>query len=385
MRLKLSLVLSVIIIIFSIVYIIDLLRQDFVFNRESTYESLVTVWTTTPGLSTTLEGINEVEHVKVSVKQFHNFESLQEALELAQINHALPDVVEVDSHYGMHEVMENFSPFPVENNLKNDSEFHLSIYDSFQDQDLLYAYPLGMEIPLLYLSQSIIQNDLDVDPYPFQTVEKLSNYKLIQDKIDDRNLSGDFWFFHIDQNIPWYWNAYQFSNPQDDKLTFEEVWKNLTIDFEMIPLLDHHRAITRFTNLEIGALITSSKHLLTVQRLIGNDFEFEVQPFIAKEGDDILVGGNGLVMLSENPSIPKLLEYLNDPDIQLELLSKTGWLPTQSELLENSTFIHRLPMSKYLNKLIVYEEDFVGEKFNGNSREKWMEKINQAHNIEIMN
>lgn len=385
MRLKLFLLLSMIICIISIVYIIDLLREDFLFDRELSDETTITVWTTTPGLSITLEDLSIKEPVKVNVKQFRDFGSLLEMLELSKVNNELPDMVEVDTHYGIYEMMARFSPFSVDDMVENVEKFHPSIYDSFQENHQLYAYPLGTEIPLLYMSQSVISNGIDLHPYPFQKVDQLSLYKEIQDKINEKNLKKEFRFFHTGPNIPWYWEAHQATEGEDSILSFNEAWYKLAIDYKLIPILENHKAITQFANVEVGVLITSSKNLLTVQQLIGNDFEFEVRPFTKQVGDPILIGGSGLVLLTENPGIPKLIGYLDDQDVQLELLSKTGWLPTQTNQLQNESFIRRLPMSKYVSKLVDNEENFVGHSFKNKSREKWQEIIEQVQTIEIKN
>lgn len=382
MKLKITLILSIIACGISIVYIIGLLRQDFVFNRELSDVNTINVWTTTPGLSLTLEGFNTTESLKVTVKQFRDFDSLLEMLELAKLNHELPDLVEIDSHYGMYEVMARTTPLAFDNIVKDIDDYHPSIIDSFEDDNHLYAYPLGIEIPLLYMGQAVINNGTEIAPYPFQGEEQIAIYKEIQDKINEKNLNKTFRFFHFNSDIPWYWEAFKVSKGRDLKITFDEAWHKLAIDYELIPILENHKAITKFTNVEAGVLITGSKNLLTVQQLIGNNFEFEVRPFTTKIGDPILINGSGLINLTENNNIPKLLDYLGDHEVQLELMGKTGWLPAKTTLLQNESFIQRLPMSKYISKLVINESDFVGQSFEGNSREKWLEIINKMQTIE---
>ncbi|MEC5423468.1 hypothetical protein QGM71_08150 [Virgibacillus sp. C22-A2] len=146
------------------------------------------------------------------------------------------------------------------------------------------------------MNRSILNNHLPEEStiYPFSTEESLKEYEKIQGKSNGKNEADRFWLFHFDQNIPLYWNSYRGGTSIGETYTFEEMWNMLVNEYELIPPLDNHMAITRFSNMEVGVLITTSQHLQTIQDLIGNSFEFEVEPFISNNRDSVQIVGNGL-------------------------------------------------------------------------------------------
>ncbi|MEC5423469.1 hypothetical protein QGM71_08155 [Virgibacillus sp. C22-A2] len=101
MKLKLLFILSICVVIISIVYILNLLNQDFVLSKEDDYKSTISVWITTPGLASTLEQFQTESNIKVNVRKFSDVDSLLEELNLSAENREGPDVVEMNSNYGM--------------------------------------------------------------------------------------------------------------------------------------------------------------------------------------------------------------------------------------------------------------------------------------------
>lgn len=386
MKVKLFLIASVITLVISVVYIAGLLNQDFVLNKESKYKSTINVWTTTPELSTLLTSFQSQTNIKVNVKQFQNSKLLMEELELTKINNNTPDIVEVSSLYEINNVKDNHTIYPLES-LVRENIFHQSITDSFSYKNTLYAYPLGIEVPTMYVNHSFINKNSHSDLYPFQSEKYLQQYKELQQQIDNKSTSKPFWLFHFDNQVAWYWNAYKLSSVYDSTKDFKEIWNDLIKKYKLLPPLDNRMAITRFANFEVGALVSSSEHLQSIQQLIGNSFELEVYPFIVKPTDKILVSGKGLVVLTdktkEEDNLKQLFQFLNTKDVQLDLLSKTGWLPSQQKLLDSALFIHDLPMSKYLSKLTEFEKNFVGNEFSENSESQRKGVQNTVNNTEM--
>lgn len=383
MRVKVLFIISLVCLFVSIFYIADLLKEDFILTKNTEYDSTIEIWTVTTSLTPIIKNFQNELNVKVNHKRFIDDDSLIEELKLAKINDDFPDLIEVSSNYSMDEVVSEFSVFSIEQFMEDGSSpFHKSIINSFSDKDILYAYPLGIEIPLIFKNKSILKKFSTDRMYPFLQENDFKDYQKKQKEIR-KNLRSNFWLFHFDEDLPLYWSAHESSRAFDKDLLFEDTWEWLISEYELLPPLDSHMAITRFTNYEIGALITTSKQIQTIQHLVGNSFELEVSPFIPNEDDNLYVIGNGFVILNENERINDFFSYMSRKEIQLELLSKAGWIPAHRDHLNNNyTFINQLPMAKYIKKIIEHEEQFFGRSFNESTIDQWQKVLNIVENIE---
>lgn len=361
LRRKVLFFVSIIGVITLVIYIVLLLNQDFALTREDNSKKTLNIWTTTPRLSHVLHQFEVQSDVKIKLKRFRDNESVMEGLKLALEEKQLPDLVELNSHTGIEEILKDYNLISMsEFSPELPEMFHQSIVDNFSVNDNLYAYPLGIEIPLMLINQSFINDEVDMHMYPFSNDEQLMIYQAFQDKVNEYS-NNDFWLFHFDENIPWYWASNQLSKGANVNISeFWDAWYQVTGQYKIVPKLDHRMALTRFTNMEVGILVTSSNNLQTIQQSIGNNFEFMTSPFLSQENSHILVSGTGLVALNNNIEIMNLFNYLNEEDTQKNLLSKTGMLPSRNDLLEDKVFIQNLPMSKHLTNLIEYKEQFIG-------------------------
>lgn len=361
MNKKILFFISIICVILLITNIISLLNQDVDLNREDSTKASIHIWTTTPRLSYILHQYEIQSNVRINLKQFHDTEALLEELEFLRTENAFPDLIEMDARNGIDSLPNDYDPIPLEK-LAPDMAglFHESIVDNFSEEHGLLAYPLGIEVPLLLVNQSFIDNQSGMIVYPFQSGSHLNTFEELQKSVNENNHSKNFWFFHFDENIPWYWTSHKLSASSESRSDFQRMWKDLTRTYNLMPPLDHHMALTRFSNMEIGVLISGSDNLQTLQKSIGNDFEFEAHPLLLRRDDNILVSGHGMIALRNKEEIKDLFTFLNHKEVQQDLLSKTGSLPAQIALLESKSFMQSLPMSKYLTGLTGYRDQFIG-------------------------
>ncbi|MCJ7841665.1 extracellular solute-binding protein [Lederbergia sp. NSJ-179] len=383
MKLRVLFLLSVCIVVLSIIYTINLINQDFVLNKEDEYEDTMTIWMTTPGLLSSIHHFEEKAKIKANIKQFHNQETLLEELALAQTEGDFPDIVEVSSSYGLDEVVAVGNPYSSEEmGQELFAPFHKAILENFYYTDGLYGYPLGVELPIIVINRSILNNHFAENQFltPFSSDESLETSKLIQDRINHNNQTKPFWLFHFDEDIPYYWEAYQYTRENSDN-SFERYWTNLVKKYQLMPPLDEHMAVTRFSNMEIGALITTSSKLQMIQELIGNTFEFEVLPLLDSR-EPLFISGNGFVALDNGEKVRRLYQFLGQEDVQLEILQNTGWMPTRKTLMTNETFIYQLPMAKYLYHLVQENNKFHGQEVTEGSRNIWKNIQEKAKEIE---
>ncbi|GIN58351.1 hypothetical protein J8TS2_26700 [Lederbergia ruris] len=383
MKLRVLFLLSVCIVILSTVYTINLINQDFVLNKEDEYEDTMTIWMTTPGLLSSMNHFEEESKIKVNIKQFNNQATLLEELALAHTEGNLPDIIEVGSSYGLDEVVKIGNPYSSEEiGQELFAPFHEAILENFYYTDELYGYPLGMELPIIMINRSILNNHFAEDQLitPFSSDDSLETYKLIQDRINHNNQTKPFWLFHFDEDIPYYWEAYQYTREGSD-ISFERYWTNLVKEYQLMPPLDEHMAVTRFSNMEIGVLITTSSKLQMIQELIGNTFEFDVLPLL-DSGELLFISGNGFVALDNGGNIRQFYQFVGQEDVQLEILKNTGWMPTRKTSMSNETFIYQLPMAKYLIHLVQENNRFHGQAASEGSRNIWKNIQEKAQEIE---
>ena len=363
MKLKLFLVVSILIMGLSISYIISMLNQDFVLSQETKYEATLNVWTTTPELSVILKRFQEKTNIQMNVKQFQNSELLMEELELTKLNDKVPELVEISAEYGIGTMRREYGIRPIDGLLETEA-FHLASRELFSEDAGLYAFPLGIEVPVLYYNKTLLPDKIKKEAFPFQGEQALEQLKDFQDKKNTGSPNKQFWLFHFDEKLSWYWDSYKLSHGARNASQLADSWNILHDESELVPPFDSPMAITRFVNSEIGALASGSKHIYTIQQLIGNRFEFEVEPFRDQPNDWILIAGKGLVATDNSETDPadlkRLFEFLNSQEVQIQLLSATGMLPAQKELLESTNFIQELPMAKYLLPLGEVHPYFTG-------------------------
>lgn len=363
MKVKISLVISLLVLSMSIAYIITLLNQDFVLSKETKFEATLNVWTTTPELSELFNEFQDQTNIKMNVKQFQSPELLMEELELTKLNNNVPEVVEVSSSFGIDKMREEYDIQSIDG-LVDTHYFHKAAKQLLSSEDNLYAYPLGLEVPVFYFNKTLLSDESGQKAYPFKDEEVLKEYKVYQDKKNNGATKRPFWFFHFDENIEWYRDAYVSASESNSASQFDQYVEMLQNEYELIPLFDSPMAISRFVSFEIGTLTTSSKHIQTIQQLIGNRFEFEVHPFIENRNDNVLVAGKGLAVMklpeTDNDNLRLLFDYLNSEETQVQLLGATGMLPSLNRLVDNEKFVQGLPMGKYLMPLAKFNANFTG-------------------------
>ncbi|EGA90855.1 hypothetical protein GPDM_03135 [Planococcus donghaensis MPA1U2] len=363
MKLKVFLIVSILIMVLSVSYIISMLNQDFVLSQETKYEATLNVWTTTPELSVILKQFQGETNIQMNIKQFQNSELLMEELELTKLNNKFPELVEIPANYGIANMKSDYNIQPIDGFMEKDL-FHTAARELFSEKAELYAFPLGIEIPVLYYNKTLLTDEIKKEAFPFQEKQTVEQFKAFQDKKNKGNSNKQFWMFHFDEQVSWYWDSYSLSRGASNTLQLEDSWSMLYDQYELVPPFDSPMAITRFVNSQVGALISNSKHIYTIQQLIGNRFEFEAQPFRKESNDRILISGKGLAVTGNPETDPadleQLFRFLDSQEIQLQLLSATGILPAQKELLENAAFIRKLPMAKYLLPLAKENPYFTG-------------------------
>lgn len=373
MKLKIVFLLSLVIVIFSIIYIVTLLNKDFVLTKEEEFKDTITVWITTSGLVSALETYQRESGTQMNIKQFNTMDLLIEELELSTKEDSMPDVVEINANYGGDEVLQKGKPIPLEtfSNVQLSSFLDSSI-NNFMYKKTYYGFPLGVTIPVLLINRSILDHHLSTEMVvaPFTSEKNLGKFKKIQAKINENNRLKPFWMFHFDETIPYYWYAYKQSD-QYNGAPFREFWHSIINDLKLVPSMDSHMAITRFTNMEIGALVTTSEKLQTIQELTGNGFEYEVVPLFPDKSP-LLTTGNGFISFNSQKKIDQFYKFLNNEKTQIEIHSNTGWMPAKKSLMNDSGYIYKLPMSKFLNKLTLRQEDFIGRNIIDDSRQNWI-------------
>lgn len=383
MKFKVPFLLSVCIVVLSIIYIFNLINQDFVLNKEDEYEDTMNIWLTTPGLISSVERFQEESGIKMNITKFKSEEALVEELILPNMEDNLPDLIEIHSSYGLDEIMELSNPNSIQKIGEDFSvAFHEATLENFSYDNGLYGYPLGIEIPIIIINRTILDNHIEDNQRvsPFNSSDTLAVYKEIQDKINN-NKAKTFWFFHFDEDIPYYWDAFQ-QKEQGSKTSFEKLWTNLIKEYELVPPLDNHMAVTKFSNMEVGALITTSSNLQMIQELVRSTFEVEVLPLF-DSGEPLFVSGSGFISFSNEKKVEMFYSFLDQDDVQLEFLSNTGWIPAKNSLIESKPFILQLPMAKYLGNLVKYHDVFSGKELSGNSWETWENIKEEAIGIEM--
>ncbi|MBM7095695.1 carbohydrate ABC transporter substrate-binding protein [Bacillus sp. H-16] len=363
-------------------YIFSLYNQEFTLDRGDTFEKQFTIWTTTSAVREAVTRFEAAdERVRVNVRMYDDSEALLEDWEVRRDTEEAPDVIELNAQYGFSDLEEpDVTPIDA---IGVDEHFHKSIYDAFSLNDILYAVPLGIEIPVVYSNASLVGGTKGLEPFYFNDLHTNEQLAELQQGVNERNSSGTFHAFQTDRELPWYWTSW---NEGESDRPAEVWWEEIVQDYELIPPLDHHMALTRFVNREAGLLLSSSRHQTTLLSLIRNQFDLQVTPFQGTEGSPILIGGNGLAVVGSDKEkqevISEFIAFLFTEEEQVALLSETGWLPSKEKQLLDRSFLMKLPMGGNLVELAGYEHLYTGDAESRLTFERWTELMERAREIE---
>lgn len=295
--------------------------------------------------------------LNIHIKQFSDSDSLFEELSIVDVK---PDIIEVDSLHFPKNIKDNFHTNVSFLNDTNVDTYHEAAVESFILNNHVTTMPLGMEIPIMVYNESFID---EVEQYfPFANEQKLKKYASLQSEWKTSINKSPFWMFHFDDELEWHEAMYHINRKGLKDVSFQEKIHELTETYQLMPSLENYMAISRFGNNEIGILMTNSTNIHTIQELVGNRFNFEIKPFIESEADSILIKSNGLFILNNKTGVEDVLEYLSSEGAQEKLLASTGWLPADKELLHHVPFIRKLPVYKYIEPLIKYEQQFISNQ-----------------------
>lgn len=387
MKKSLLALLSVTAIIIISLYSLRIYNEVFHLESGEEYTSSFKIWAASSSLANAAQQFQEEENILVNVRQFPDHSSLIDELLTLHDGQTPPDLIEIWSHYGLGEIHDHYSILPVKNVIGTGQ---LNFHDSFEtnftiDGDLL-AFPLGLEVPVIYLNSSLLDRHDTAELFEANDTH-WDNTAALQEQIDQRSLSDRFWLLHTDNFIPWYWKAWSENHPEGQA---NEWWEKLYTGYELSPPLDHHMAITRFANYEIGSLLASSVRMSSIQQLVGNTFSIEIFPLFSGGSDKILTEGNGLAVLSppdraDKDILNSFFSFLYEEDTMGQILSETGMIPADYDRINNPAFIRSLPMSQYIFELLEYKNQFTGTEPTSFDRAAWYEKLTESHEIESKN
>lgn len=384
MKIRLLALLSVVTIAVISFYSFRIYNEEFNLELGEEYTSSFTMWAVSSSLTDVAEQFQESESIKVNIRQFQDHHSLIEELLTLHTGQNPPDLVEVSSHYGLGEINDIHSVLPINEVMDNPSfDLHEAFHTNFSIDGDLLAFPIGLEIPVMYRNHSLLGEN-EVKGLTGLNDDSWNEMVHIQEQINRRSQTDQFWLTHTDNLIPWYWKAW---SENDSNHVAADWWEHIYTDYELSPALDHHMAITRFANYEVGTLIASSTHMSSIQQLVGNTFSINISPLFAEEGGRIVTAGNGLVVLTDDEradqtTLSNFLTYVYQEENMLQVLSDSGMIPASKDRMHKASFIRALPMSQHIEELLNYEIHFKGTAPSSQDRVEWYELLEESNRIE---
>ncbi|WP_153463382.1 extracellular solute-binding protein [Sediminibacillus terrae] len=375
------LLISIVVVIFLGFALYRLKPSDLLIS-ESNPEQEMFVWVYTEALAEAAKNYeNTQQDLGVNVRRFTNGDDLIEELKIAVSNGGEPDIAEIPSFYGIHSLIEAEAVVPIDEFITNSFRSDLAkvITERYKHQGKLYALPIGYEVPLVYMNESRVKKRKRDASY--------ASFKAIVQEAETAKTSEEAaWKLHTDLMFPWYMiNTMKEKQPHtikpDDFLKTD--WGAARLNDQLMPSFAYQLALTDFVNGKGAILLSSSRNLLLVDRLIGNTFDWEVFEF-PPISDEMLVNGSGLAVMDNQGKgmVSAFLAFLQEKDALAAIGLEETLIPADRSLAGSTAFLNQYRRFPHFQDGVEHSLEWNGVTANREDLIFWdqLKRLNQKMN-----
>ncbi|ETI70151.1 ABC transporter substrate-binding protein [Neobacillus vireti] len=364
---KLLLLSSILVVILLSVLLYSLKPVDELNHQAGVNQKLV-IWAYSPAfIELAKEYQKEHDNIEIVTRLVENPQTLLEELNVAASAGNPPQLAEIPSYYGIY-------PFIQSDSIKNVDEYFSaemkedsvgSIIKRFMYHDQLWAIPLGYQIPLLYM------NDTILSPYHEQSTS-ISFDELLN--VSRKMKNKGVWGLRADPLYPWYISNFLKDESLDLPQLRESVWGKARIEDGLFPPYTSHLAITEFVNGKGGMLLSTSKNLFLIEKQIGSKFKWSTSQ-LPIDNKNLIPNGSGIAVFKQTPALdgiekPFLAYLLADENLK-SLAIKETFIPAYQHLIHNNDYVKYYRQFPGYQQAIMNSLQAAGQEISPDDEQVW--------------
>lgn len=302
-------------------------------NRNAT---ALTIWVYSKEWPAVIERFQQrYPYIEVNVNTFRSSGQLHEELMAAISAKAAPHIAEVNSFFGMSDLIASGAVMPPGARTEAEEAGYLAAASApFTFGEQLWAMPAGLEIPMLYyraemMNSSIVETSGGIDWDTLALLSQRMKHDQRSDGIVDR------WRLAIDGKLPWYFDNLTLQTGSETGSL--QLWERWVHEYKIMRPLQHHLALSDFINGKAGVFIGSSEQFSTLKKYIGGKFSFDVSLFPGAQRYGVIPSAKGFVRFhaddEKNGAASLFLEFVYNGEVQEGLWEMHSVIPANAKAL----------------------------------------------------
>jgi ABC-type glycerol-3-phosphate transport system substrate-binding protein len=333
------------------VYLFTSSQQEYQLETDIDLRETIELWSSNPAVLDTVDEFNLAQdEVLIKTRFFHDQQTLLEELYGVASIGQLPEMAEIDAHYGLQPLLQMNAILPLDAHIPADVVADLlpGVKSRFEADGQLWAWPIGASLPVIYYNLSLLrQSGLD-------SFEHAGTWDALIDTLlfIERNLSYEHsWLIHADLQTPWYLRTLlvqqgilEVEEHHFESITEEQFteWDRFVNELQLMPHLTHQLAITQFVEREGLFLIAPYHRHSLLRSLIAGRFDLGILPLPAYPASEhqYIAGGKGLVVFQQErtESALSFISYLTEKGTAIQLSLDSHYLPVFYSGFEERAF-----------------------------------------------
>ncbi|QWU13319.1 sn-glycerol 3-phosphate transport system substrate-binding protein [Paenibacillus sophorae] len=302
-------------------------------------------WIYTDGWSELLSSYQETHPgVELEVRVFSSYKELHNELLAALSIQTAPQIVELDSSYGLSELVQSNALAPVSGKALLPEETLPAATKPFTYGERLWAVPAGVSVPVMFYNKDLMKWTGVDKVTDFYSLEELGfKTKAWKADLTARNSAGWEQALVMDDSKPFIllnlWEqSRQSSLPGNQRLEqLLRVWSGLVFDSKAMKPLRSQLAPSDFISGKTLFYMTNSNMTPWLDHYIAGKFEYDMLPAPLAGGGVLLphISSFGIVAGKKAAGAAEdVVNYLASSEAQAKVLEATGYLPVRTQTIE---------------------------------------------------
>ncbi|AHV97006.1 extracellular solute-binding protein [Paenibacillus sabinae] len=317
-------------------------------EQYDTEKEKLVCWIYTDGWSDLLASYQKAHSgVELEVRVFPSYKELYTELLAALSIQTAPQITELDSSYGLSELVSMNALAPVFGSALLPGEIMPAAAKPFTYGERLWAVPAGVSVPVMFYNKNLMKWTGVDKAIDFSSLEELgSKTKAWKADLTARNSAGWEQALVMDDSKPFIllnlWEQSRQSGlPGNQRLErLLRIWSGLVFDSKAMKPLRSQLAPSDFISGKTLFYMTHSNMIPWLDHYIAGKFEYDMLPAPLAGGNVLLphISSFGIVAGKKAGSAAEnVVNYLASSEAQTKVLEATGYLPVRNQTIEAIT------------------------------------------------
>ncbi|MFD1776189.1 extracellular solute-binding protein [Paenibacillus rhizophilus] len=314
-------------------------------EQYDTEKEKLVCWIYTAGWSDLLAAYQEAHSgVELEVRVFPSYKELHNELLAALSIQTAPQIVELDSSYGLSELVQSNALAPISGNALLPEEILPAAAKPFTYGGRLWAVPAGVSVPVMFYNKDLMKWTGVDNVIGFSSLGELgSKTKAWKTDLTARNSAGWEQALVMDDSKPFIllnlWEQTLESGlPGSQRLEqLLRMWRGLVFESKAMKPLANQLASSDFISGKTLFYITNSNMIPWLDHYIAGKFIYDMLPAPLAGGNVLLphISSFGIVAGKKAAGAAEdVVNYLASSGAQAKVLEATGYLPIQTETIQ---------------------------------------------------